>query len=383
MARKPYRRFASLETEVVWAAVERLDIAQKHILLDALTEELFVDPHLRVNGPSAREARAVLALREATKLLGHSPSIGEFSDLFERHPEYGWPHASRVRAWLGSNSWNLALERAGLEACASDAIIREKVGARFSEGSLIRHLRLAAAELGGGEGDAGEGYGDRGFTFEQYSHWARRPDVVARHGLLARSLQTFIRVFGSWSEAYMAAGLREEHVLVNSRGVTRYARHKYERSDLKKALKLAAEKLGHSPTVVEYRTLRAKLRQEGTLLPSEDAIRRPFASAKSSGEDATGNEDWAAACVDAGLAHPGESVTAAFSEEEMLRFVAQAIAAGHDTARGYDEWRDSIRHDSKKEGKKLRVPSSTSVRKRFHSWTKAVAAAGSCLEASQ
>lgn len=352
MARKPYRRFASLETEIVWAAVERLDIADKHLLLDALTVELFVEPHVKANAPSAREARAVLALRETAKLLGHSPSINEFTDLRGRHPEYGWPHPSRVRAWLGSNSWNVALERAGLQACAKDVIIRERVGARFSRDSLIKHLQLAAVEFEGA------------FTFEQYSHWARRPDVVGRHGLLARSLQTFIRVFGSWSEAFKAAGLREDDVLVDKRGVTRYARHAYERSDLRKALSLAAEELGQTPTIVEYKMLRAKLREEdGKLLPSVSAIRRPF------------GDDWVAACMDAGLGHPGEAATATFSDEEMVRFVAQALRDGHATLRSYDAWRDQILEAAARSGQKLRVPSSTSIRKRFVSWANAVEAA--------
>jgi len=98
--RRPYRRFESRETEMVWAAVEQLDIAAQHDLFETLTQELFVEPHLKAKAPSAREARAVLALREAAKLLGHSPSIKEFAEIGEVHPEYGWPHPSRVRAWL-------------------------------------------------------------------------------------------------------------------------------------------------------------------------------------------------------------------------------------------------------------------------------------------
>ena len=165
--------------------------------VEVLTQELLVEPHLRAKAPSAREARAVLALREAAKVLGRSPSIKEFAEIGEVHPEYGWPNPSRVRAWLGSNSWNTALERAGLQPCVADAIVRERIGSRFSEETLLKSLRLAAAALGTVP------------KFEQYVSWVRRPDVIAEHGLLPRAHRTFARAFGSWPKACAAAGLRE------------------------------------------------------------------------------------------------------------------------------------------------------------------------------
>lgn len=354
--RQPYRRFESRETEIVWAAVECLDIADQHDLLDALTQALFVEPHLKAKAPSAREARAVLALREAAKILGHAPSIKEYTDIADVHPEYGWPHPSRVRAWLGSNSWNAALERAGLQACASDAIVRERIGARFSEDTLINALRLAAAAL------------ERVPTFEQYVSWVRRPEVIAEHGLLPRAHRTFARTFGSWREACAAAGVRDSDVLVTRRGVVRYAGH-YTREQVIEALRAVAAELGRPPAVDEYKAIRQRI-QDGAVdekqksLPSVETVKRFFAGG------------WAAACVAAGLADPGEAQLARFSDEELLGWVVRAIEAdAAASAAAYDKWRDVLLEEAIKDGARIRVPAAQSIKKRFGGWRRARAAA--------
>jgi hypothetical protein len=364
MSRKPYRRFASLETEVVWAAVERLDIADQHSLLEALTQQLFVEPHLSTNGPTSREARAVLALREAVGLLGHSPSIKEFADLREQHPECSWPHPSRVRAWLGSNSWNAALERAGLKACATDAIIRERVGARFSEETLIRALQLSAREL------------QVVPTFEQYISWARRPDAVAEHGLLPRSLVTFTRVFGSWHEACVAAGLRGSDVLTTREGVVRYAGHQYTRNEVLDGLRCAATELGCTPTVTEYKAVRERLQRNLTdrkqkSIPSVGSIRRFFGG------------DWSVACVAAGLTNPGEATSAAFDRDYMLRCVARALRRGYVGAVAYDHWRARMLQAATRGGLRVRIPAAASIKRRFGGWKAARAEARQFLERSK
>ena len=361
MPRKPFRRFESLETEIVWAAVERLDIAARHSLLEELTNELFVEPHLRAQGPSAREARAVLALREAARALGKSPSIQEYAELVQLHPENRWPHPSRVRAWLGSNSWNRALERAGLEAVEVDVTIRERLGSVFAHETLKKALRLAAAEFG------------NSFTFEQYNHWVRRPDVVAEHGLLPRAVATFITAFGSWSNAFVAAGLRETHVIVTKHGVVRHAAHSYERDEVIEALQFAADEIGHTPTVGEYTALRKKIQEDSpdqalVTLPSVVVIKRLL------------DKDWAAACVVAGLDDPGESVSAPFSDEELIESLAAALEQGCRSAADYDGWRETLRVDAEAVGASVRIPSATLIRKRLSGWRRARAAAEELLE---
>jgi len=353
---QPYRRFESLETEIVWAAVERLDIADQHDLLEALTQELYVEPHLRAKAPSARESRAVLALREAANLLGHSPSIKEFADIADVHPEYGWPHPSRVRAWLGSNSWNTALERAGLQPCATDAIVRERIGARFSEDTLKRALQLAAAAL------------EAVPTFEDYVAWVRRPDVIAAHGLLPRAHRTFTQTFGSWMGACTAAGLRDSDVLVTRSGVVRYG-GTYSRQQAIESLRLIAAELGRTPGVEEYKAIRSRLLRDPvggspTSIPSADTIKHHF----------QGN--WATACLAAGLADPGVGKSTPFTDAELLAWMRRAIEADAATsAAGYDKWRAALIANATKAGKRIRVPSAQSIKKRFRGWRRARAAA--------
>jgi len=355
-AATPYRRFESRETEIVWAAIERLDIADQHDLLEALTQELFVEPHLKTNTPSARESRAVLALREATTILGHSPSIKEFSDISDVHPEYRWPHPSRVRAWLGSNSWNTALERAGLQPCVTDAIVRERIGARFSEDTLIKAIQLAAAAL------------ETVPKWEEYLHWVRRPDVVEEHGLLPRAHLTFARTFGSWPKAIAAAGLRHSDVLVTRGGVVRYA-GQYTREQAIEAVRAVAATLGRTPAVEEYKAVRERLQKDAVegkekALPSVEAIKHLF------------DGDWSAACVAAGLANPGVGKSARFGDDELLEWMDRAIQAdAAKSAAVYDKWRAVLIDEAVKAGERPRIPVAGSIKKRFGGWHKARAAA--------
>lgn len=362
-ARQPFRRFESVETEIVWAAVERLDVAAKHALLDELANELFVEPHLRKAGPATREARAVLALREAAAILGHSPSINEYIELSGQHRENRWPHPSRIRRWLGSNSWNRALERAGLESVTTDAIIRERRGSNFTDDQLIEALRLAGEEFGGAP------------TFEEYNHWARRPDIVAKHGLVPRSVATFISAFGSWTGACIAAGLRDSEVLITKRGVVRYAAHAYEQAEAIEALQFAATKIGRTPTVGEYNELR-KIVQAGAsdsdrrTLPSVTVIKRLL------------ERDWDKACLAAGLEDPGKSVSAPFSDEELIGFAVEALEEGFDTAASYETWRSELRRKAEEAGQKpRRLASAVAIRKRLGGWQRVRARAEEILAA--
>lgn len=356
--RRPYRRFESRETEIVWAAVERLDVADQHALLDELTQELFVEPHLKAQTSSARESRAVLALREATKILGRSPSIKEYSDISDVHPEYAWPHPSRVRAWLGSNSWNTALERAGLQPCVTGAIVRERTGSKFSEDTLIKALQLAAAAL------------ETVPTFEQYTLWVRRPDVVAKHGLLPRSYMTFARTFGSWPKACTAAGLRASDVLITKTGIVRYA-GVYTREQIIDALRVVAAELGRTPAVEEYKAICERTRSETeegeserTPMPSVEAIKRCF------------DGKWAAACVAAGLADPGAGKSAPYADDELLAWMRRAIENDvASSAAVYDRWRAVLLEEAVKAGETLRIPAAQSIKKRFGGWRRARAAA--------
>ena len=191
------RRFARLESEIVWRAIEVLDVGCQFEILRELATNFAASG--RVNHGSARNARAaVVALREAADVLGHSPSVKEYRSLRRELPELELPADGNVRRWLGGG-WNDCLQRALLDAVTDGDFASRPIGLtyRFSDEEVFAAVRECWTDLGHVP------------TANEYGQWARRPEIIDRPGRRPRGYRNFKRL-GGFRKVLFKAGVISE-----------------------------------------------------------------------------------------------------------------------------------------------------------------------------
>src|SRR5262249_27787255 len=97
-----------------------------------------------------------------------------------------------------------------------------------------------------------------------YVAWSIRPDVVARPGRRPTSVMPFIRNFGTWPRALVAAGLiaSEDDAVISNSGSVRRAAFRITEEKLLGDIRFMVERLGHVPRCGEYDHERDKLIDE-------------------------------------------------------------------------------------------------------------------------
>ncbi|MCE7939690.1 MAG: hypothetical protein DYG90_14140 [Chloroflexi bacterium CFX6] len=192
--------FSDPAAEVVWSAVQALDEASKHDLLQALGEHLAV-AYDRAGAQQQRVARAVAALREAHQQLirelpaqerPESLGVNAYRELRERYPERGWPAPSLITRWIGGG-WNDALRQAHLPTVPGEDVTKVTLGGAFTLDELVAAVRECWVDLG------------RVPSFMDYRRWATSPQVRVRPGRRPQSQPPFDRVCGGWLQALRAA----------------------------------------------------------------------------------------------------------------------------------------------------------------------------------
>jgi hypothetical protein len=178
---------------MVWAAIETLDPGLQHEVLRELAT-LHAASADNPRGLADKVRAAVVALRQAADVLGHSPSIAEYRAVRDAQPELSLPAEPNVRRWLGGG-WNDCLTRALLDTVADTDSPSRPIGLtdRFDDDEVLAALRECAADLGHAP------------TQTEYLAWARRPDVRERPGRRPRSYEPFERFGGG---GYPASGSR-------------------------------------------------------------------------------------------------------------------------------------------------------------------------------
>lgn len=360
---KHIRHFNHPEAEVIWAAVMTLDDAARHEVYEHLADHLVVGLG-RVRRHDERRKASVAALREANEILGHSPSVRDYRNLVEEHPEYGWPKDSAIRRWLGNASWNDALAEAGLARVADGDFVGATAGYQLELDELIRALKLCADETG--------------FSMPPqsiYLGWAARRTTQLNHDRIPKSLSPYNRFGGYFAVAREAGMLAEGGAISYPDGTIRPAKFGYSDEDMLDALREVAQRLGHSPLTRQYRAERDAIRREsaraGALrsLPAWGVIRTRFGT-------------WDEALIAAGLEptngrvsvvrldykRGGRRFTDADLHYWMRRAFAELGSPARTSALKQKAWRLKLLSDAEAQGEYLRIPTYEPYRARWGTW---------------
>lgn len=356
----------SQAAKAVWAAICTLPDAEQHLVLSELRARLAC-----VEGVDSHETRvrfAITCLRDAAGILGRSPSVADYRELRALHPERRWPADGSLRAWLGG-SWNDCLRAARLEAVADGDVLVAQLGPAFTEQEACEALRQCAEDLGDIP------------TLAQYYGWARRPDVERRPGRRPQSQHPFDRLFGSYYRALVAAGLvgGDHGARAKRTTLQRLASYRVTEERIQEALRQVAARLGRSPRVREYTTLREEIMREAlergspVALPAHSTIQQRYPV-------------WDEALLAAGLEPLGGRSTRSvrrtpraqrrprFTDEELLAVLREAYAALGDpfTVDAFKRWRKTERDRARAERRFRRIPSYDAYYTRFATWDEAV-----------
>lgn len=333
----------------------RLDPATQHRVYERYGEALAVPAEERFS--HRRVHRVARALHEAHHGLGRSPSVREYEQLRRRHPENDWPSEQSVKRWLGVRTWNNALVRIGLEAVVEGDVIETPGPQAFRPEEAIRAIQECAADIG-----AVPSYND-------YFGWVRRPDVEDRAGRRPRSFQPFNRLFGSFREARIAAGLTDYETATPAvHAVIRVSRWGMTREELLEHIRVAAARVDGPMTAVRYE------RERRDIFVETRATGRPLALASLS-VVYRHFRYWSAALDAAGLLDRPETRLPAvtkFSDAQMLSIVSRAYDETDEvfSCEAYKRWRErTSRLDPRL---RSTLPHASTVRKHFGSWMLAV-----------
>lgn len=347
------------------AAVETLDTASLHDLLDLLRDKLArLGPEDSVH--AARQAHCVSALREAADLLRRSPSVEGYEALRREHPDRGWPSESTVRRVLGGGQWAPALAASHLEAIADADVLVMKTRTSYSLGELTECIRECARELAAWP------------SWPVYVNWARSPGVTRRLARRASSLGPFNR-HGGWQAVLDAATSGVSAADVSLPTVRARPGRKWSTEELIDVLREMAGRLGQPPRTTDYDRLKREMeaeaaeRGETRLVPSIQAFGRL---------GATWDERLAAAGLQPqGGRHtptnPRRSPKARFEPEELTDALRRALSdcAGEPLGvSDYRAWRTRVQAEQSPEDY-VRIPSYETIVGFFGGWEKANAAA--------
>jgi len=362
--------FANPAAAAVWAAIQHLPEKTKHALLEHLTAHLAI-PELGRTKQQIKEARAVVALREARELLADDEQLTPeaYERLRAAHVKREWSPESSVRRWF-NGSWNDALRAAGLDALpAGDALVIPQGGA-YTKEELLRAVRECADEKG------------QPVTLSEYLAWARRAEVRARPGRRPVSQPVVDRLFpDGWHSVLFAAGVLKEGATGRTAadGKVFPSVYRYPDEDMRIALRECAQALGKSPTVADYERWRRAVVGERDedggpvrCVPSYNAMLRRFGY-------------WDDVLIAAGLSPRGGRAvrdvpprprrkSPRFNESEVLAAIREAHAACGSpfTVAAYVAWREGQIERDRAAGRFRKLPSLDAIRSRFGRWDQAV-----------
>lgn len=332
----------------------RLDPATQREVLERYEEALQVE----TDTDSRRMRRIALALHQAKRTLGRSPSVREYKALRRTHPERGWPDPRSITRWLGVRSWNDALVRMRLEPVLRGDTIEGAIGPVYSVDEVIKAVIDCADDLG------------RTPTITDYLAWQRRPDVRDRPGRRPASTWVFNRIFGGFAPARIAAGLVEGKPTAAhpSDLLLRTANYRLTAEQITDDIRVAAARFEGPLTAIAYdrerRLVYLETRQAGhpRALAGVGTIYRHFRT-------------WPAALLAAGvddrIAHEPPD-RRRLTETQLLRALSDAHDAleGRLTVESYVAWRE---HESLRDPERRKLlPSPITVWRRFGGWTAGV-----------
>ena len=203
----PNHPFEDPAAAAVWAAVCALPEGAQHEVCNRLVERLALVEQ-RATAQEVRVARGVAALREAADILGHSPTVGQYRELRDKHPECRWPDDSSIRGWLSdSKSWNEALRAARLDAVPDPHPVSPR-GPDLTDEEIVGAVRECAADLGKAIAD---------LSWSEYLRWSKRAEVRRRPGRRPRSQGPFDRLGGFLEVKRRALGADAEGIRMLAR----------------------------------------------------------------------------------------------------------------------------------------------------------------------
>jgi hypothetical protein len=330
------QRFFDPAAEPVYAAIKSLDVASQHEMLRELQVKLHAEDVAAEGTQSTRVALALTALNQASRELGHSPSVEEYRRLYrEGMREAGWPDDRCIRRWLGSGSWNDALRRARLESKPDGDVIVFQHGHFSTVEEMAAALRECAGDL------------VHVPTYPEYIAWVHRPDVRRRAGRRPASMGVFTRLCGGFLDALRVAGLLPgdpAHAIVSAIGLRR-AEYRISDETLKAGVCEVARRLGRSPRVEEY------IRERSLIYEETRAEGRPRTIASYGTLNRRFGSEWDSILAWAGLEPLGGRVTGRrdpnppkgprVTKETIRRALREAYAAEGDpfTVGAYNHWR--------------------------------------------
>jgi hypothetical protein len=140
------------------AFILRLDPATQSQVFERIEEVL----QLELDSEDRRLRKVAVALHQARRTLGRSPSVRDYKTLRRTHPERGWPDPRSITRWLGVRTWNDALVRMRLEPILHGDVVEGWIGQTYSVDEVIQAVRDCASDLG------------RPPTITDYLAWQRR-----------------------------------------------------------------------------------------------------------------------------------------------------------------------------------------------------------------
>lgn len=179
--------------EAVYALYKHLLPEERHEFARQIFQELSLDglDYAHLNGERRRLAFRCLA--EFAALDTDKLSHDEYVRIRKEHPEYNWLSPGQIVRALGVSGWTKAMQEARLgEAVEPDRLARE-IGREFSEREALDALIECWKDLG------------RVPSKREYLAWAHRADMRARRGRRPLSPVPFVRMFGGFGDALVAA----------------------------------------------------------------------------------------------------------------------------------------------------------------------------------
>ncbi|MHB8642339.1 MAG: homing endonuclease associated repeat-containing protein [Gaiellaceae bacterium] len=361
--RTPKRRFEDDRLEMVWAALQTLDVGLRYVVLRELATELNQE---RVEPRSAqgRIRAAVLSLNHAADVLGEAPTQSTYRELRELHPELQLMSDTTVRRLLGGIPWRDCLRRAFIAAPTEGDFVKQATGEAYSEEEVLQAVRECVADRGGSVP-----------TFNDYLAWVLDPEVTARSGRRPRSLSVFAR-FGGFRACLVRAGLAvEARQRVDKAGRVVPLHRGYTTDEMSEAVRSVARELGRTPQSSDYRDAReatARTARAGggipTALPSLTTLVERFGS-------------WAAVIEEAGLTplEPRRRPVRrpVYATDEMLNWLRRAwveIGAPLSPA-AYERWRRRLLDEARGSDTHVHIPSCDAIARAFNGWRNARAQA--------
>lgn len=359
MQRRPrHRRFDGIELEICWAAIETLPIELQHELLRELASDVAA-ARGRAQNPAGNVAAAVVCLRDAADILGHSPSLLEYRRLRDQLPELGLIPDGTIRRRLGPE-WNRCLARALLDAVSDGDFVAPPQGDAFSEEELVSAIREYQGDHDG-----------RVPSLQQLLMWARDPEVQARPGRRPLSWSPFQR-FGGYRTILEKTGLGDGDVLrrdVVGRVVP--LSYAYGDEELRAAPREVASRLGRTPTASEYTRERQRILEEARAAGSPRSLPTVSTLTKRFGP-------WPNVLTEAGLPSALGTSTRQKRERTLPRYAADEkvewlrrawIELGQPfTEKRYGAWRRAKLDQASERGEYLAVPSVGAIYTGFGSW---------------